>query len=447
MKKAMIRLFVFMLAAALMAGVTCATADGGAWDCAACGQVGNTGNYCSNCGAGRPATDWTCVNCGQTGNMGNFCSNCGAARPDGSVAPAVQAVNEWLEQIPGEADRVKVCLTGVEASDYIVNKKNPVKWLPQNAADGDESTCWQVKFKDKSKGKVWIQLDTGGEQTLDEIWFKNGFWAYNDKGYDQYSINARAHSVRVSFLYSGEGAFRDEIPLDLRDEAFTDWQRFSLGRHEHVAAVRVTVYSKYKGSDKSCENDLCLSEAMLVQYAPAAGAKPAQAAKAPTVYESNPAITGAGLLMKLATRSGPGTQYDEPGTFFGNNWQTQNVKVLGKYWDGSIWWVLVDFSNGGKASYRVWTGLKRVDVDISKVRDYYAKGQGTVEATSETYRGPGGKYARAKVTINSWKDVEAYGRENGYVEVEFRQGSKWYRLWVPENVTSIDWGNDNSGNN
>ena len=151
--------------------------------------------------------------------------------------------------------------------------------------------------------------------------------------------------------------------------------------------------------------------------------------------------------MKLATRSGPGTQYDEPGTFFGKNWQTQNVKVLGKAWDGSIWWVLVDFSNGGKASYRVWTGLKRVDVDINKVKEYYPKGQGTVNSTSETYRGPGGKYARANVSINGWKDVEAYGRENGYVEVEFQQGSKWYRLWVPENETSIDWGTDNSGNN
>ena len=51
------------------------------------------------------------------------------------------------------------------------------------------------------------------------------------------------------------------------------------------------------------------------------------------------------------------------------------------------------------------------------------------------------------ISINGWKDVEAYGRENGYVEVEFQQGSKWYRLWVPENETSIDWGTDNSGNN
>ena len=87
-----------------------------------------------------------------------------------------------------------------------------------------------------------------------------------------------------------------------------------------------------------------------------------------------------------------------------------------------------------------------MDVDISKVKEYNPKGQGTVNATSETYRGPGGKYARAKVTINGWKDVEAFAREKGYVEIEFQQGSKWYRLWVPESETSIDWGTDNSGN-
>ena len=446
MKKAVIRIFAAVLALMLTAGSPCCMAEGGEWTCGSCGQEGNSGNFCFNCGEPKPSGSWECENCGETENTGNFCINCGAAKPDGSVAAEkVQIVNEWLEQIPGETDRVKVCLQGVEASKYIVNKKNPNKWLPQNAVDGDQSTCWQVKFKDSSKGKVWLQLNTGKEQTVEEIWFKNGFWAYNEKGGSQYNINARAKNISVSFLYSGETVFRDETGLSLKDEAFTDWQRFSLGRHEHVSAVRVTVYSKYPGSDPKCEDDLCLSEVILVQYASAAKAKPAPEEKAATVYESDPSISGANLLMKLATRSGPGTQYDEPGTFFGKNWKDQNVKVLGKAWDGSIWWVLVDFSNGGKASYRVWTGLKRVDVDIGKVREIYPTGEGTVDSTSKTYRGPGGKYAKANVTINGWKDVVAYGHEKGYVEVEFQQGKKWYRLWVPESVAHIDWGTDHSG--
>ena len=443
MRKRGIRGLCLLLALAVVLGLGVSGALAEGWTCLNCGQAGNTGNFCANCGTAEPANDWDCPSCGQAGNTGNFCTNCGAARP--AAGGAGGAVNEALEQIPGETDRVKVCLQGVDASSFITNRSNPVLWVPGNAADGNESTCWQFSAKKGLKGKSWLDLLIGDGQDVSEIWFKNGFWAYNDKGGDQYGINARLKDVRVSFLYSGESGYRDEVALTLRDEARNGWQRFDLGQHRQVIAVRVAVWSTYKGSHY--QNDVCLSEVMLVQNAPAATARAPQESGTAVVYESRPEVSGAPLLMKLATRSGPGTQYDEPGTFFGSNWQDTIVRVLGRYWDGSIWWVQVDFSNGGKASYRVWTGLKRVDVNIDRLQEVYPSGQGTVSSTSETYRGPGGKYARAKVTINGWKDVVSYGRENGYVEVEFEQSGKLYRVWVPEAVTSIDWGNDFSGEN
>ena len=50
------------------------------WTCE-CGQTGNTGKFCQNCGKPAPvASDWTCE-CGQTGNTGKFCQNCGKPRP------------------------------------------------------------------------------------------------------------------------------------------------------------------------------------------------------------------------------------------------------------------------------------------------------------------------------------------------------------------------------
>ena len=443
MKKMAYRILAAALVLSLMLVPLLSHADSGEWTCENCGLTGNNGNFCPECGAERPSTGWTCPNCGQKENTGNFCSECGTAKPEAGTQPP-QQVNEWLEQIPGETNRVKVCLTGVEASEYIKPKDNPTKWQPDNAVDGNETTCWQVSSKRGfKKGRIWFRLNTGMEQTVDSIWFKNGFWAYNTGGDSQYTLNARPSEITVSFLYNGEDEFRDEVRLTLKDEAFTDWQRWDeIGHHEQVAAVKITVNSSYPGTD--FENDVCLSEVMLVQNAPAATAKEAAGPQEAVVYKKDPAITGAGLLDKLSTRSGPGTEYDEPGTFFGKNWKQQNVKVLGKHYDGSVWWVLVDFSNGGK-KYRVWTGLKRVDVDVNDVRDYYPKGEGTVNSTSDTYRGPGGKYAKAKVKISGWKDVVAYGRENGYVEVEFEQGSKVYRLWVPESVTSIDWGTDKSG--
>ena len=60
----------------------------GSWDCA-CGQKGITGNFCSNCGAGKPAPaspeTWDCA-CGQKGITGNFCPNCGTRKPEAKPA-------------------------------------------------------------------------------------------------------------------------------------------------------------------------------------------------------------------------------------------------------------------------------------------------------------------------------------------------------------------------
>ena len=162
-------------------------------------------------------------------------------------------------------------------------------------------------------------------------------------------------------------------------------------------------------------------------------------------YPSNPTYPNtsgvtARLLMRLSTRSGPSTRYDEPGTFFNSSWQSQTVRVLGKSWDSrnDIWWVLVDFSSGG-TRYRAWTGLKRVNVNINSIPEIYSIGEGTISAT-DTWRGPGSNYAKGP-RVNSWKDVVAFSRENGYVEVEYYNPSndRIYRCWVPEYNAQISY--------
>lgn len=51
------------------------------WTCA-CGKAGNTGKFCGECGAPKPAADgWTC-SCGAV-NKGKFCSECGSKKPAG----------------------------------------------------------------------------------------------------------------------------------------------------------------------------------------------------------------------------------------------------------------------------------------------------------------------------------------------------------------------------
>ena len=404
-----------------------------AWRCPACEQEGNTGNFCTNCGAVRPDATWDCA-CGQKGNTGNFCSNCGAARPDAGGSATAVSVNKNLEQIPGETDRVMVLTESVQAGSFIANKKNPTLWAPENAVDADESTCWQ--FSAKKIKSSWLSLQLPEAQTVDELWFKNGFWAYNDKGKDQYGINARLKKIRVDFLYSGAKNYADPIELTLMDDAAAriDWQRMEIGSHEGVVAVRVTPLSTYKGS--VYPNDVCLSEIMLVKNAPAATAMPAREARESTVYESRPDVTGVGLLMKLATRSGPGTQYAEPGTFFGNNWKEQTVLVLRKSYDNGVWWVQVDFRNGNKSKYRVWTGAKRVDVNLDLVKKDERICDCDIKPTSDTYFGPGGSYAKANIRIDRSACGSIFAFENGYVDVEYWfeddgfDGS--HRLWIPE---------------
>ena len=54
------------------------TAQSG-WTCV-CGQGGNTGKFCTNCGKPQPSADgWIC-SCG-TVNKGKFCQNCGSPKP------------------------------------------------------------------------------------------------------------------------------------------------------------------------------------------------------------------------------------------------------------------------------------------------------------------------------------------------------------------------------
>ena len=50
------------------------------WTCS-CGHTGNTGKFCGECGAPKPAPagDWKC-SCGSV-NKGKFCANCGNPRP------------------------------------------------------------------------------------------------------------------------------------------------------------------------------------------------------------------------------------------------------------------------------------------------------------------------------------------------------------------------------
>lgn len=70
-------------------------------------------------------------------------------------------------------------------------------------------------------------------------------------------------------------------------------------------------------------------------------------------------------VQKLATCKGPGTQYDGGGTY---SVKGQQIKLLARAWDGSIWWIKCEIPYHGEIRV-LWTGYTRFDKDSFNLED------------------------------------------------------------------------------
>ncbi len=147
------------------------------------------------------------------------------------------------------------------------------------------------------------------------------------------------------------------------------------------------------------------------------------------------------LTMRLSTRTGPSTAYTEPGTFFAN-WEGKTVKVFSKAQGNGVWWVQVEFMNGGKL-YRAYTGAKRVNLNIAYVPEEEIIGTGYVRLAGDVngYYGPGEHYALLPTLVPWSANGSIIMAENGYVLFDFYDAGldKQRRAWLPADYLAIDW--------
>ncbi len=133
----------------------------------------------------------------------------------------------------------------------------------------------------------------------------------------------------------------------------------------------------------------------------------------------------------IATRSGPGTKYTEPGSFLSYGSQ---VTVHTKVWDhaNEIYWVQVEFTNRGER-YRAYTGSWRLDVNLNSVPDEIIEGYSWLTSNTCGYAGPGYDY-------HYYGDIQLYRNgdcriievENNFAMVETSSSSQGLtRVWVP----------------
>lgn len=153
-----------------------------------------------------------------------------------------------------------------------------------------------------------------------------------------------------------------------------------------------------------------------------------------TYYAYQPAVLG----QRMATRTGPGTDYDEPGSFFEKG---TTVTVLSKAYDqvNGIWWVQVEFTAYNGTS-RAYTGAKRLpDLDLNSIPEERIIGTCRTPGHSQTgFYGPGSDYReiKRKVPANVSCTIYgyAYGRSSDYILIEFYDSGAGCkrRAWVPD---------------
>ena len=144
---------------------------------------------------------------------------------------------------------------------------------------------------------------------------------------------------------------------------------------------------------------------------------------------------------RLAMRTGPGTRYDEPGSY---GKAGDVCRILSKAYDDTngIWWVQTEIKTGNGIIWG-YTGVKRFDgLDLDSIPEERIIGQCRTSGMMTGYYAPlsaGGVDISRKVP--GGVDCVIYGYVKGaagdYLQVEFYDPDlkQYRRAWIPESFT------------
>ena len=150
------------------------------------------------------------------------------------------------------------------------------------------------------------------------------------------------------------------------------------------------------------------------------------------------------LLKTVATRSGPGTRFDEPGAFFSAG---DPVNVVTQANDGVRNWYQIEFQYKGKW-YRAYTTAGYLDIGdlvfpAEPDRDVPLMTLKAQKYTREIFFGPGEEYAVfTKTAIHPGTKLDIYAIEGDWLQVDYTDyGSTedpypQRRGWVPANIVA-----------
>lgn len=126
----------------------CTTAIAEDWTCPSCGYQ-TSGNFCSNCGAPKPADVWICPKCGNKVS-GNFCNNCGTPKPSADeVVDAFQSDSQTAKaQKDGfdstTNDRYYFSQYSAEIPSYWINERRDNEGIQSYAETGGKFAILKI---------------------------------------------------------------------------------------------------------------------------------------------------------------------------------------------------------------------------------------------------------------------------------------------------------------